>query len=137
MERKEKILKPYKGFTIEKDFEVNNKGKTVKDTTFYSAYDKDGDFFNRCSTLNDLKQSIDLYIGSEKKATKKQIKLEVENALQKYDCFHIYDFKILHINNNTGVDFQDYAVIVIGNNSTINIHLLTLSPTGETKVIKG
>lgn len=81
--------------------------------------------------------------------TKKEIRLEVENALQEYDCFHIYNFKIIHIENNPSVDFQDYSVIAIADNkclyviwkdnfdSTINIHLLTLSDRCVTEIISG
>lgn len=81
--------------------------------------------------------------------TKKEIKSEVENALQKYDCFHIYNFKIIHIDNKPDIDFYDYSVIVVANNTcvyevwkdnfdnTINIHLLALSDRYETEVIKG
>lgn len=79
--------------------------------------------------------------------TKKEIRLEVENALNKYDCFHIYNFKIIHIDNKPNVDFQEYSVIVIANNkcvyeiwkdnfdNSINMHLLTISERIETEVI--
>lgn len=57
-----KLLKPYKGFIIEKSWE-NKDGVIKKDSVVYTAYDSDNDSFDSCATLNGLKKSIDKYIS--------------------------------------------------------------------------
>ena len=81
--------------------------------------------------------------------TKKEIRLEVENALKEYDCFHIYNFKILFIDNKPDVEFQKYSVILLGNNkciyeiwkdnfdNSIQIGLLTRTINNPHDIIKG
>lgn len=57
-----KILKSYKGFTIEKSWDETSSGTIKKDTVTYTAYTVDQDIFDADSILSNLKQKIDEYI---------------------------------------------------------------------------
>lgn len=57
-----KMLKPYKGFKIEKSFEVNGYGNPIAGTGVYTAYTKDDDLFDASETLVGLKKKIDMYL---------------------------------------------------------------------------
>lgn len=54
-------LKPYKGFEIEKSFEVDGGGSPIAGTGLYTAYTEDGDLFDSDETLRELKKKIDVY----------------------------------------------------------------------------
>lgn len=56
-----KMLKPYKGFKIEKSFELNCNGHPIAGTGVYTAYTQDGDLFDASETLAELKKKIDAY----------------------------------------------------------------------------
>lgn len=56
-----KLLKPYKGFTIEKSCHTNPDGTIKKDTVIYTAYDREGDVHDGAGTLAGLKKKIDSY----------------------------------------------------------------------------
>lgn len=58
---KTKVLKPYKGFIIEKTWETKADGTIKKDTIIYTAYTKDGGVFDGKSNLAELKKEIDKY----------------------------------------------------------------------------
>ena len=57
-----KLLKSYKGFTIEKSWETNIDGTIKRNSLIYTAYDSIGDLFDACTTLAKLKEKIDMYI---------------------------------------------------------------------------
>ena len=58
-----KVLKPYKGFTIEKSWETKTDGTIKKDTVLYTAYTEDGNgVYDARSNLAELKKEIDDYI---------------------------------------------------------------------------
>ncbi len=59
-----KLLKPYKGFEIEKSYEEKPDGTIKKDTIVYTAYadDKDNALFDAAKTLAELKRKIDIYL---------------------------------------------------------------------------
>ena len=58
-----KALQPYKGYTIEKSYELHAiTGKIKKDTIIYTAYTEDGGIFDGSRTLIELKRKIDEYI---------------------------------------------------------------------------
>lgn len=61
---KVKLLKPYKGFEIEKSYEENADGTIKKDTIVYTAYadDEDNALFDAARTLSELKKKIDIYL---------------------------------------------------------------------------
>lgn len=59
----DKLLKPYKGFTIEKSWEVNADGTIKKSSVVYAAYNQNGDSFDACSNLAKLKEKIDIYVN--------------------------------------------------------------------------
>ena len=56
-----KLLKPYKGFTIAKSYELKPDGTIDKTSVCYDAYDTEGDYFNGNKNLTELKKSIDNY----------------------------------------------------------------------------
>lgn len=56
-----KLLKPYKGYTIEKSYRTNPDGTIRKDSVIYTAYDGDGSVFDGAETLAELKKKIDRY----------------------------------------------------------------------------
>ncbi len=58
-----KLLKPYKGFEIEKSYETKKDGTIRKDTIVYTAYadDEDNALFDAAKTLPELKKKIDIY----------------------------------------------------------------------------
>ena len=58
-----KLLKPYKGFEIEKSYEEKADGTIKKDTITYIAYadDEDNALFDAAKTLSELKKKIDIY----------------------------------------------------------------------------
>ena len=56
-----KLLKPYKGFTIEKSYGLKPDGTIDKTSVCYDAYDTEGDYFNGNKNLTELKKSIDNY----------------------------------------------------------------------------
>lgn len=56
-----KLLKPYKGFTIEKSYNLKADGTIDKTSVNYDAYDTEGDYFNGNKNLAELKKSIDNY----------------------------------------------------------------------------
>lgn len=56
-----KLLKPYKGFTIEKSWEEWLDG--TKHDIVYTAYTEDGNgVFDAAKTLSELKKRIDVYV---------------------------------------------------------------------------
>lgn len=55
-----KMLKPYKGFEIEKSYDKNEDGTIDKESIVYCAY-KDGNIFDAKNNLAPLKRSIDHY----------------------------------------------------------------------------
>lgn len=59
-----KLLKPYKGFEIEKSYEEKADGTIKKDTIVYTAYadDEDNALFDAARTLSELKKKIDIYL---------------------------------------------------------------------------
>lgn len=57
-----KILKPYKGFSIEKSWDEKFDGTVDKATIVYSAYTTDGDPFDGDKSLSTLKKKIDAYL---------------------------------------------------------------------------
>ena len=58
-----KVLKPYKGFTIEKSWEAKADGTIKKDTILYTAYTEDGNgVYDARSNLEELKKEIDRYV---------------------------------------------------------------------------
>ena len=59
-----KLLKPYKGFEIEKSYEEKVDGTIKKDTIIYTAYvdDEDNALFDEAKTLSELKKKIDVYL---------------------------------------------------------------------------
>lgn len=57
-----KLLKSYKGFTIEKSWDETSNGTIKKDTVTYTAYTVGEDIFDADSVLANLKQKIDEYI---------------------------------------------------------------------------
>lgn len=58
-----KLLKPYKGFEIEKSYETKADGTIRKDTIVYTAYadDEDNALYDGAKTLAELKRKIDIY----------------------------------------------------------------------------
>lgn len=56
-----KLLKLYKGFTIEKSYKLKEDGTIDKTSICYDAYDIEGDYFNGNKNLAELKKSIDNY----------------------------------------------------------------------------
>ena len=56
-----KLSQPYKGFTIEKSYELKPDGTIDKTSVCYDAYDTEGDYFNGNKNLTELKKSIDNY----------------------------------------------------------------------------
>lgn len=58
-----KILKLYKGFTIEKSWESNMDGTIKKGSIVYTAYNPDEDLFDACKELAGLKKKIDIYVN--------------------------------------------------------------------------
>ena len=56
-----KLLKSYKGFTIEKSYKLKADGTIDKTSVNYDAYDTEGDYFNGNKNLVELKKSIDNY----------------------------------------------------------------------------
>lgn len=60
-----KLLKPYKGFIIEKSWETKADGTIKKDTVMYTAYTEDGNgMYDAKSSLTELKKEIDRYTKS-------------------------------------------------------------------------
>ena len=58
-----KVLKPYKGFIIEKSWETKADGTIKKDTVLYTAYTADGNgIYDSKPNLAELKKEIDCYI---------------------------------------------------------------------------
>jgi len=57
----EKTLKSYKGFSIEKSYEINHNGTIKKDTVLYTAFTEDGGLFDGDKTLAGLKKKLDNY----------------------------------------------------------------------------
>lgn len=59
-----KLLKPYKGFDIEKSYDEKPDGTIKKDTIVYTAYadDEDNALFDAATTLSELKRKIDNYL---------------------------------------------------------------------------
>ena len=61
-----KLLKPYKGFTIEKSWEEYPDG--TKHDIVYTAYTEGGNgVFDADRTLPDLKKKIDVYVRGDQK----------------------------------------------------------------------
>ena len=56
-----KLLKPYKGYTIEKSYKTNTDGTIKKGSVVYTAYDSMGDVYDGAGTLAELKKKIDRY----------------------------------------------------------------------------
>lgn len=58
-----KLLKPYRGFEIEKSYETNKDGTIRKDTIVYIAYAiEDGGLYDGAKILAELKKKIDNYL---------------------------------------------------------------------------
>lgn len=58
-----RMLKPYRGFEIEKSYETNKDGTIRKDTIVYTAYAKeDGGLYDAAKTVSELKKKIDNYL---------------------------------------------------------------------------
>ena len=58
-----RMLKPYRGFEIEKSYETNKDGTIRKDTVIYTAYAmEDGGLYDGAKTLAELKRKIDSYL---------------------------------------------------------------------------
>lgn len=57
-----KLLKPYKGFEIEKSYETKADGTIKKDTIIYMAFDEDGGIYDAAKALSELKKKIDVYL---------------------------------------------------------------------------
>ena len=57
-----RLLKPYKGFSIEKSWETKAYGTMDKETVVYTAYTSDGDLYDAAKTLSALKKKIDNYL---------------------------------------------------------------------------
>ena len=53
------MLKPYKGMTIEKSYDLNADKTIKKDSIIYTAYDYDDNLFDASKTLSQLKRKID------------------------------------------------------------------------------
>lgn len=54
-----KLLAPYRGYKIEKSWEVDRKGRVVKDTILYSVLDDEDDWIgDEYRTLEDAKAYI-------------------------------------------------------------------------------
>lgn len=51
-----KILKPYRGFNIEKSWETNLDGTIKKDTIVYTAYNNDGCLYDGDRSLAGIKR---------------------------------------------------------------------------------
>lgn len=60
-----KLLKPYKGFKIEKSYEKKTDGTIRKDTIVYTAYTEDDDLYDAKKMLSELKKSIDIYVKTD------------------------------------------------------------------------
>ena len=56
-----KLLKPYKGYTIEKSYKTNIDGTMKKGSVVSTAYDSMGDVYDGAGTLAELKKKIDRY----------------------------------------------------------------------------
>ena len=56
-----KVLKSYKGMTIEKSYKLKADGTIKKDTIIYTAYTEDGGVFDGDNTLAELKKKINDY----------------------------------------------------------------------------
>lgn len=60
-------LKPYRGFDIEKSYSRNGKGKIIKGSIVYTAYDsEDGGLYDGAKTLPEIKKKIDIYLSLKK-----------------------------------------------------------------------
>lgn len=58
-----RMLKPYRGFEIEKSYETNKDGTIRKDTVIYTAYAMEGGgLYDGAKTLAELKKKIDSYL---------------------------------------------------------------------------
>lgn len=58
-----KLLKPYRGFEIEKSYETNKDGTIKKDSVIYTAYAiEDGGLYDGAETLAELKRKINSYL---------------------------------------------------------------------------
>lgn len=57
-----KVLKPYKGFIIEKSWETKTDGTIKKDTILYTAYtENENSVYDAKPNLAELKKEIDCY----------------------------------------------------------------------------
>ena len=57
-----KVLKPYKGFTIEKSWETKADGTIKQDSIIYTAYTEDGNgVYDAKQNLVELKKEINRY----------------------------------------------------------------------------
>lgn len=57
-----RLLKPYKGFDIEKSWDTKADGTIKKDTVLYTAFTSDGDLYDAKKTLTELKKEIAGYV---------------------------------------------------------------------------
>ena len=58
-----KVLKPYKGFIIEKSWEIKADGTIKKDTVLYTAYtENENGVYDAKPNLAELKKEIDRYV---------------------------------------------------------------------------
>ena len=57
-----KLLKPYKGFSIEKSWETKADGTIKKDSVLYTAFTENGDVYDGDKSLANLKKKIDSYV---------------------------------------------------------------------------
>ena len=59
----DKLLKPYKGYAIEKSWDENYDGTIKKDTVVYTAYTSNYDLYDAAKSLAELKKKIDAYMN--------------------------------------------------------------------------
>lgn len=59
----DKLLKPYKGFSIEKSWKIALDGTMKKDSIIYTAYDDNGDTYDADKSIAGIKRKIDIHVG--------------------------------------------------------------------------
>lgn len=57
----EKTMKAYKGYNIQKSYDLKGNGTIDKASIVYTAYDADGNLFDANGNLSALKKKIDNY----------------------------------------------------------------------------
>lgn len=112
-----KLLKPYKGFEIEKSYETKTDDTIRKNTIVYTAYanDEENALFDAATTLAEMKKKIDIYLrqGMRKDMmTKEQFESNTnykmtDEEFQKCDCTHC-DKKIVY----TATHIDEYRALM-------------------------